>query len=121
MMVLAADPAQDRHRFVEVADNQVGTAIVVQVAKAYAAAQMVLLVIAANLPAGVLERAAVVAIQHGRLLAADRFARMKMDDMAVGDEKVLPAIQIHVEEGGAPTDVLLAAFGKAGLHCLVVE
>src|SRR5215467_8146029 len=121
MMVLAADPAQDRHRFVEVADNQVGTAIVVQVAEADAPAQVVLLVIAANLPADVLELAAEVAIQHGRLLAADRFARMKVDDMTVGDEQVLPAIQIQVEEGGAPTDVALALFAKAGLHRLVVE
>ena len=68
--VLAADAAQDRHRLVHVADDQVRAAVVVQVAEGHAVRQVVRVVIAADLPAYVLEPAAEVAVQHGRLFAA---------------------------------------------------
>ena len=46
---------------------------------------------------------------------------MVPDDVAGGDEQILPPVQIHVEERRAPADVFLAHFGEASLHSIVLK
>src|SRR5262249_57451536 len=118
---LARKGGEDGERVVDVADDQVGAAVVVQVAEAHSAGQVIGLVITADLPADVLEPAAQVAVQHGRVLAADARLRVVADDMAVDDEQVLPAVQVHVEERRAPAAGLLAQGGQAGRYRLVPD
>src|SRR6185437_6149689 len=112
-----ADATQDRHRLIDVADDEIGAAVVVQIAEAYAARRMECSLIAADLPAHVGEFAADVAKQQRRLLATDAATRMVTADVTVGDEHILPAVQIHIEESRAPTHVFLAHAGEAVRQC----
>src|SRR5262249_44358943 len=57
---------------------------------------------------------ALVEQQHRLLLAAAGLAGGIAHGVAVDDEQFLPAVEVGVEEGRAPTDVLLADQPDAG-------
>src|SRR5579885_3683562 len=65
----AADAAQHCRRLVHVADDQVDTAVVVEVAAGHTAAQVSVASVTSQAPADVAELAAAVAVQKRRLLA----------------------------------------------------
>src|SRR5437773_5770968 len=99
---------QNNDRLVDVADDNVGSAVVVQVAKSRAAAHVLGLkkrtglggdILKANLP-GLLSRFAKVPQQH-RFLEELRRRDRRANDMTVGDEEVQRAIESGGDEVGA--------------------
>src|SRR5205823_71227 len=104
----APDAPQDGDRLVHVADDEVGPAVVVQVPEPDPARRVGRREVAPDPPAGVAELPALVEQEDRVLLAARVLARRVADGMAVGDEKVLPPVEVRVDEGGSPPDVLLA-------------
>src|SRR5438132_11231556 len=87
------------------ADNQVRAAVVVQVADGDAAAEVFGLEIRTAVRRDVDEAAGLVAQQDGPLPPAGLLRIAEY--VAVGDEKVGPAVVVHVEEAGAEANVLL--------------
>ena len=102
-----ADAPQDGDRLVEVADDEVDPAVVIQVAEADPAPQMGRLEIVPESFAGDAELPPIVEQQDGQLLAIGFLPVGVTDGVAVGDEEILPAVQIGVDESGPPADVLL--------------
>src|SRR5260370_34426715 len=115
MIAILQRVLQNDDRLVDVADDDVGSAVVVQVAKSRAAAHVLGLkkrtglggdILKANLP-GLLSRFAQVPQQHRLLQQLGRGDR-KANDMTVGDEEVQSAIEIVVDEVGAEADIVQA-------------
>jgi hypothetical protein len=106
---------QDDDRFVDVADDDVGSAVVIEVAKSGALTHLFGLeegaglfrdVLKADLPR-LVSRLAEIVQQDGILKKLRRFDR-KANDMAVGDEDILRAVEIAIDEACPETDVIEA-------------
>src|SRR5207244_9844729 len=108
------------HRLVDMANDDVGSAVVVQIAKGGAAANVLGLKERAGLRRDILKtnlerfvaRLAQVAQQHWPLQQFRRRNR-KAYHMAVGNEQVQGAIEIVVDEVGAEADIIEADGGNA--------
>jgi len=111
--------AEQRDRFVKMANDQVGPAIVIQVADGDAAALVLGLEIWPTLAGDVRKRAyalwplsSLIAKQHRPLLGSAS-ARMA-DDVSVADGDIFPAVVIQIEETHTETNIVLADTGDAG-------
>src|ERR1700735_5633485 len=96
--LLPANSTQNSHRIVDVADNHINAAIVIEVAKTNTAGQVVLFAIASNLAAYITESPAEVLVEDRRLLACDAFALWVTNGMTVGHEEIFPTIEIDIDE-----------------------
>src|SRR5262249_4231876 len=106
--------AEQRDGFVEVADDQIGPAVVVQVANSQTAANVRCLKIWSALRVHADESIGFLPLipqEHGQLPDAD--AHRVAGHMAVEDDYVQPAVVVHVEKSGAETDVRSADTSQA--------
>ena len=99
--------AQYGDRLVDMADDQVRTATILQVANRQPAAEVLTAEIGAALQADVTEPAIPLVPQQHRPLFQPRPVR-KANHMAIGDHQVFPTMIVQVEEAGAEADVELA-------------
>src|SRR5947209_5040388 len=121
MVAVVQSVLQDHDRLVDMADNNVGFAVVVQVAKGRAPAHVARLeewssfcrdIFKTDFK-GFVSRLAQVPQQHGRLQKPIRLVG-KMNHVTVGDEDVLGAVPVEIDEPGAEADVFQANGGDAG-------
>src|SRR5262245_3928649 len=91
---IGADIAQQHHGRIDVADHEIGPAVVVEVADRQPTAAMVAVeILAAVLSAHVRERAVSLIAEQQRSLPESNTAR-KTTDMAVYGYKVFPSVEI---------------------------
>src|SRR5947209_13579932 len=88
------DVAQDRDGFIDVADDHIELAVVVEIAQRGAARQVRLREVRTAAPGNLLELAAAVA-QEYRPLATRRAGR-KTDGVAIRDEQILATVKVEV-------------------------
>src|SRR5439155_26482260 len=107
--------AENGGRLVQVGDDGVDPAVVVEIAKADTAADVFALEVTAASPGDVRELddfsvvgpyRSQVTQQYGPL-GTFRFAGGKADGMAVDDKDVFPAVVVEIEERRAPADIRL--------------
>src|SRR5262245_14231553 len=121
-MTVVHHVAQYDDRLVGMADDDVGAAVVVQVAEGNAATDTLHLkegaavgryFLKANHTRGARVGAPQIAKQRRPLLV---FARRRgvVRDVAVGDEDILGAVAVEVEEAGAEADIVESNRGDAG-------
>src|SRR5205823_50876 len=115
------DIAQDRHRLVDAADDDVEPAVVIEVADGEAATDVRLLEEIAAAPAGVLETASADVAQQDRRLLQGGAAGRVANDVAVGDDDVLQTMMVEVDKRRAEADVFLSECRDAGAGGAVVK
>src|SRR5205823_5245422 len=101
--------AKQRDRGVGVADDEVGPAVVVEIADGHAATARGGVEERAGVRADIPESALALLIdvvQQDRPLKERAAAARVQIDMTVGDDEVFPAVAVDVEEGGAEADEL---------------
>src|SRR5262249_26087160 len=112
---------EHRDRLVDVADDNVGAAVVIEIAKGGATAQVLELekrtgpfgnILKSHLP-GLISRLGGTSEQNRPLQQLRRLYR-KADDMAVGDKDVLGPVEIVIDKADAEADVVEADRGDAG-------
>src|SRR5207244_8792647 len=107
MMGHAGFIPQQNDRLVDMADDEVGQAIVIEVADGQAAADMIAAEIGSSLPGNVRETAVALVAKQDRPLPHTGAAR-KADYVAIGDHQVGVAVVIQVEKAGSEAYVGLA-------------
>src|ERR1700730_14670690 len=95
------------------ADDQVGTPLVVQIAGNESASDVSRTKVGTTLKADVTELGVALVAQQYRQLLQTRFSR-RANNVAVRHDKILPTMKVEVEETGTEADVLLADRGDAG-------
>src|SRR5262249_10240433 len=114
MIAAGAGILQHGSGFVKVAENGIATAIVVQIAQSESAANMDLIAeIRPPKLAQILVLTMPLVVQEDMTLGACSIPGREHDRVAVRYDEVFPAVIVHVNEAGPPTDKVLANCGDS--------